>query len=140
MRRNPNESRLRGAAIVEFAIILPLLLTLLFGIIEFGWVFMIRQTLANAAREGCRVAVLKTATEDDVLQRVREVMVPTGYAENVDWFVTTAEIDAEVQTVRVSMPLDRIAVTGGYILQGGYDVSGSASMRKEGVTAEVEDE
>ena len=49
----------RGAAVVEFAVVLPLLLTILFGIIEYGWVFMVRQTLQTAAREGARVAVLQ---------------------------------------------------------------------------------
>ena len=45
-RRNANRSR--AAAIVEFAVVLPLLLTILFGIIEYGWVFMVRQTLQTA--------------------------------------------------------------------------------------------
>ena len=34
--------RRRGVAVVELAVVLPLLLALVFGIIEFGWVFMIR--------------------------------------------------------------------------------------------------
>ena len=125
----------RGTAIVEFAVVLPLLLVLLFGIIDFGWVFMIRQTLTNAAREGCRIAVLKTASDADVLVRVRSVMEPTGYVEDVDWFVTTSPITDEVQWVKITMPVDRASLTGGFILHGGYDLSGSSSMRKEGFVA-----
>lgn len=129
-----------ATAIVEFAVVLPLLLVLLFGIIDFGWVFMIRQTMTNAAREGCRVAVLKTSTEDDVLDRVRVVMNATGYTENVDWFATTSAVGDEVQWVRISMPLERVAITGGFVLKGGYDLSALSSMRKEGVVVADDDE
>ncbi len=124
--------RRRGAAIVEFAVVLPLLLVLLFGIIDFGWIFMVRQTLTNAAREGCRVAVLQTATSEQVANRVRSVMEPTGYAEGTDWTLTTSAIDAEVQWVQVSMPVDRCTLVG-FVVQGGYSLTGRSSMRKEGV-------
>jgi Flp pilus assembly protein TadG len=44
----------RGDAMVEFAIILPLLLLLVFGIIEFGRAYNTQLTLTHAAREGVR--------------------------------------------------------------------------------------
>jgi Flp pilus assembly protein TadG len=44
----------RGAAAVEFAVVLPLLLTMLFGIIEMGFVFNRWITVTHAAREGVR--------------------------------------------------------------------------------------
>lgn len=44
----------RGAAAVEFAVVLPLLVTLLFGIIEMGFVFNRWITVTHAAREGVR--------------------------------------------------------------------------------------
>ena len=44
----------RGSSAVEFAIILPLLLTLLLGIIEFGYLFNQQISLTQAAREGAR--------------------------------------------------------------------------------------
>ncbi len=130
-----SKKKRRGAAIVEFAVVLPLLLALLFGIIDFGWVFMVRQTLTNAAREGVRVAILTTATEADVLARVRAVMAPTGYVENVDWTVETSPLADEVQWVQLSMPVERATITGGFILTGGYDLGGRSSMRKEGIPA-----
>lgn len=48
----------RGTASVEFALVLPLLLALLFGIIEFGFVFKDQLSLQQAAREGARVAAV----------------------------------------------------------------------------------
>lgn len=48
--------RSRGATIVEFALILPLILGILLGILEFGWMIKNYLTLANATREGARIA------------------------------------------------------------------------------------
>ena len=47
----------RGTAMVETALVLPLALLLLFGIMEYGRFVMTQQVLTNAAREGCRYAV-----------------------------------------------------------------------------------
>jgi len=44
----------RGAAAVEFALVLPLLVLLVFGIAEFGRAFYIQSTISGAAREGVR--------------------------------------------------------------------------------------
>jgi Flp pilus assembly protein TadG len=48
----------RGAAAVEFAILLPLLLLLVLGTIEFGRAYNAQITLTNAAREGVRVMAI----------------------------------------------------------------------------------
>ena len=54
----------RGAAAVEFALVMPILIMLLFGIIEFGRAYNAKLTLANAAREAAREFVI---TGDDAL-------------------------------------------------------------------------
>jgi Flp pilus assembly protein TadG len=48
----------RGAAVVEFAIAAMLLLVLLFGIIEYGYVLSFKQGLTQAAAEGARQAAV----------------------------------------------------------------------------------
>src|SRR4051812_42050175 len=48
----------RGAAAVEFALVLPLLLVLVFAIVDFGRAFFIKETLNHAAREGARALAL----------------------------------------------------------------------------------
>jgi Flp pilus assembly protein TadG len=48
----------RGAAVIEFALLLPLLLLLLFGIIDFGRALNAQITITQAAREGARLAAL----------------------------------------------------------------------------------
>lgn len=60
MNRRParNARQDRGAAAVEFALLLPLLLLLVFGIIDFGRALNAQITLTQAAREGARLAAL----------------------------------------------------------------------------------
>lgn len=48
----------RGVAAVEFALVLPVLMALLFGIIEFGFVFKDQLAVLQAAREGARIAAV----------------------------------------------------------------------------------
>jgi Flp pilus assembly protein TadG len=61
----------RGAAAVEFAILLPVLILLLFGIIEFSIAYNHAQGLHAAAREGARVASLPQTTQAAVIDRVK---------------------------------------------------------------------
>ena len=123
---------------MEFAVVLPLLITLLFGIIEFGWLFMVRQSLINAAREGCRIAVLQTATEIDRETRIGEAMAPLGLSAG-QWSFTASEIDATTQWVTVAVPVSEVALTGSRIVSRTYTITGQCSMRKEGVVAGGDD-
>ena len=56
-RRRPTR---RGSTIVQAAITLPMMLLLLFGILEYSRYVMLLQVMNNAAREGCRYAVMHT--------------------------------------------------------------------------------
>jgi Flp pilus assembly pilin Flp len=57
---HPDASRdERGAAAVEFAMVLPLLLVMLIGIFEFGRAWNIFQVITDTAREGARMAVVQ---------------------------------------------------------------------------------
>ena len=60
----------RGQELVEYAMLLPLLLLLLVGIIEFSIIVFSYDTIANAAREGARVAIIPANTDADVLAAV----------------------------------------------------------------------
>ena len=62
----------RGQGMVEFALILPLLLLLMMGIIEFGYVFTVYTGIFNAAREGARYGVVHPAPPNPIRFRVLE--------------------------------------------------------------------
>ena len=58
IRRRGHEER--GAAAVEFALVLPILLLIVFGLIQYGWLFYQVQETSYAVREGARVAAVGT--------------------------------------------------------------------------------
>lgn len=49
----------RGVVAAEFALLLPVFLLILFGIIEFGMIMYGRETVTNAAREGARAGIVQ---------------------------------------------------------------------------------
>lgn len=53
----------KGAALLEFALVLPILLLLVFGIIEFGLLFYNKQVITNASREGARAGIVNGVAE-----------------------------------------------------------------------------
>ena len=61
----------RGAALVEFAMVLPLLLVVIAGIVDFGFAFQRYEVITNAAREGARLATLPGYDPTSVDARVR---------------------------------------------------------------------
>jgi len=61
----------RGAALVEFALALPLLLVVIAGIVDFGFTFQRYEVITNAAREGARMASLPGYDLTSVDSRVR---------------------------------------------------------------------
>ncbi|HRT82339.1 MAG TPA: TadE/TadG family type IV pilus assembly protein [Oscillospiraceae bacterium] len=56
----------KGQSLIEFALILPILLILVGGIIDFGWLFYNQSSLNNAAREGARYAIVQTAKTERI--------------------------------------------------------------------------
>jgi Flp pilus assembly protein TadG len=56
-RRARRRPRTRGQALVEFAVVLPVFLLILSGILDFGFMLYSRMTVISATREGARVAI-----------------------------------------------------------------------------------
>src|SRR5574341_1608570 len=78
--RPPHLNR-KGQGLVEFALVVPILLLLVIGIIEFGRAWMTRNILTGAAREAVRMAVVQKdfPAADNVAQaRANEVMSAVG--------------------------------------------------------------
>ena len=71
MKRFRNQ---RGAALIETAITIPLVLLVSVAIFEFGRAYQTWQVLTNAAREGARVAVLEAYTDTQVTDIVRNYL------------------------------------------------------------------
>ena len=71
----------RGQALVEFALLLPLVMLILIGIVEFGRAWQAKQTLTDAAREGARAAVVGNDqyTNDTVQAKVKQMIKGAGF-------------------------------------------------------------
>ena len=71
----------RGNALVEFAMVLPPLLLLVFGIIDFGFMFQRYLVVTNAAREGARLAALPNYSPEQVEARVGAYISAGGLSD-----------------------------------------------------------
>jgi hypothetical protein len=74
MVRETKKGRFRGINIVETAVVLPLIFLLIFGLIEYGWLFFKMHLVTNAARVGARVAVRPTSNYGTVKAVVDDLM------------------------------------------------------------------
>ena len=133
-KKSGDHRRVRATAIVEFAVVTPLLLTMVFGIIEYGYVFMVRQTLTNAARDACRVAVLQTtdAPYTEVYARADEMMAVTGLSGYTTTLVHWTDTDP-TESVTISIPFADVSLMGNFFGVRTGNLQGTCSMRKEGV-------
>lgn len=131
-KRLGKKRRLAGAA-VEMAVVTPLLLTLLFGIIEYGWTFSVKQSLVTAAREGAREASMPGSSDDEIRDRVQEYLAPMGVTSAEVELTRASPPDQPTETVTVTVPYADISLLGGFFGTTDYDLRSSCSMRKEGL-------
>jgi Flp pilus assembly protein TadG len=68
----------RGAELVEFALVLPILLFVLAGILDMGFLFNNYEVVTNAAREGARLAAIPGWTDAAVKARVNTYITDAG--------------------------------------------------------------
>ncbi|NOZ40505.1 MAG: pilus assembly protein [Planctomycetes bacterium] len=68
----------RGAATVEFAIVAPVFILFVLGIVEYGRAMMVQQLLTNATREGARRAVVQGVTATEASDIVESMLSNAG--------------------------------------------------------------
>src|SRR5690349_3828318 len=81
-RHNTRRNRPRfrsGNAVLDMALVMPLLIALTFGAVEYGFALYIKHSLQSAAREGARAAVVSGATATDVQTAVDSSMSAAGF-------------------------------------------------------------
>lgn len=123
-----------GAAMVEMAIVLPVLLILVLGLMEYGWVFLKVSQVNQAARHGVRTAVRPDATEQDVIDAVTYMMTAAGIPAN-KYTMTHTDIDvavSEAVTVQISVNYTGISLTGTGLIPVPGTIQGRGTMAKEG--------
>ncbi len=125
--------RRRGTALVELAIVLPMLLLVVFGIIEFGSVMYTRHNMVQAAREAARILAIKdgTTAEATAVANSRLALV-SGVNFTVSITAPTSDSDPNQDvTVVITAPLSEAALSDPIGIMGNAVISARAVMRKE---------
>lgn len=107
--------RERGAVAVELALMLPLLIILLFGIIEFGFVLAQQASLAHGARDAARLGVVNIVSASgcgDVIAEARRASRTVGMGEN-DIKVTVVQGGQDTARTICSVEPDDPTPSGG---------------------------
>ena len=118
----------RGNAIIEAALVLPILLLVVFGITEFGRALMTTNVLHQAAREGARVAAI-AADSTGAVARINEVLT----AANVTPSAISVVGPGTDQVITVTVDADFTFLSAKVLPnQGTITLRGTSVMRYEG--------
>ena len=124
----------RGAAVVEFAMIAPIMIMLTFGLIEIGRLMLVQQTATYATREGARISVRPNADNDDVETRVQEELalfgIDNAIIETVPSAISTAAPGDPV-TVRVRINAADVSWVPGFFDWAIDEIVAESAMRRE---------
>ncbi len=133
-RRHASTGSRQGAAAVEFAIIAPLMILFMFGMVEIGRIMMLKNAATHASREGARFGVTPTATNATVVQRVNEAM-QSYTSSDVAVTVLPSELlsaqPGDMVTVRVSVDLSSVGWVTSVVNLPVSGLSSETTMRRE---------
>jgi Flp pilus assembly protein TadG len=90
-----------GAELIEFGLTLPLLLLLVLGMIEFGFLFREYEIVTNAAREGARIAVLPTYSANQTARQ-------NNASARAKQYLTNAGLNQALANVTVGVPVSTV--------------------------------
>ena len=121
----------RATAVVELAVVSPLMFAMLFGIIEFGWLFTVQHTMVNASREGARIGILRGASVEEIEETTRSFLAPMGIDQEVTINISEATVDDPFVTVQVTVPREEVSLVGNFFGFSGGMLEGTTTMREE---------
>ncbi len=101
-----------GSVIVEFALILPMLLLLTFGILQYGIIMNASNSLTQISREGARFAALNPSDDDKIKTRIQAVCstTPIKYSDlkiDINPPLAAARTSGTAVTVTVTYPMSK---------------------------------
>jgi hypothetical protein len=122
-----------GQSLVEFAMVLPLLLVILFAIIDFGRIYQANVSLTNAVREGARLGAVGGTTAE-VQARVRDTA--SGLSPTVSVTPAARAGDSVVVNATATVPLitplgSLLSLIGGGSMSSSFTLNATANMRLE---------
>ncbi len=131
MRHLAPGRNVKGQTIVEFALILPILLLILLGILEFGRIFSAWMSITHASREGARDAALGGTTLQ-VEERIDAVSAGLNPARIVVLVTPSGSRPrGTMVTVRINYSIDMITPLIGNVVGDPLNISAETTMRVE---------
>jgi len=116
LKHSKNEWRnYRGGALVEFAIVLPLLLILVFGIIEFGLLLYNQAVITNASREGARAGIYYYTEAPHYLDDEEIATIAENYCK--DNLISFGSDEPTAEAEQGSVTGDELKVTVEYVYE-----------------------
>ena len=130
MRGGLRDCRLgdRGGAAVEFALVAPILLALVFGIIQFGMVMFVQNNMMNAAREAARQHAVGAVTLAGAQTVAQNYLANWG----MTFTVTATNPTATEVSVLITVPIKQASMIDVLGLFGSGNLEAKVVMRKEG--------
>lgn len=125
-----------GSALIEFALLLPVLVVIVLGTIELGWALYIQNTLVDAAREGARIAVTQNVSSIDIVNEVDTIIQNANLtSNNASITITPTAISLEPRgtaiTVAVSLPYNAESILPSPLFLNGVTLQAQVTMTKE---------
>jgi Flp pilus assembly protein TadG len=115
--------------LLEFALVLPIFLLLLLGIMEFSSVFFVRHAMLNAAREAARSYAIQEFTAGEAEQLALDLLSGTSLSYTA---TSSAQTDTGVDRwVEISVPTSEAALGDPLGLFSGGDLQVRVTMRRE---------
>jgi Flp pilus assembly protein TadG len=138
-RRRTHNAR-RASSVLELCLVLPILLTLSFGIVDYGYFLYVKNTVQGAAEAAARAAIPATATNSSVNTVITNMMAAAGL-QNSGYTVAFSPTDVSTAAAGATVTVT-IAVSWGNVgthtLSAGYggisnskQITGAAVMIKE---------
>ncbi len=126
-------STVRGQAIIEFALIFPILLLIIMGIFDLGYAVFANNMIENAARTGARAAAIQANSIEYIKQRARSV-APGVNLSNDSQIIISPQVREYKQPVSVTVRYLYHPITPliGQVIGGGIQLSATSTMIVEG--------
>ena len=122
-KAKPHGCRRSGAALVELAVTLPLILTIVLGTIEITSVVYTKQNLQSTAQECARVAAKQTSTDAQIETRLNDIAAQLGL-RNVQVFTNPPSIEGLDPGTRIHVMLQADAPTNTFVAGNFYGAGG----------------
>lgn len=129
--------RQRGTTLIEAALVLPLLILVVFGLIEYGSLYLRLQQVENVARQAARKAATPDATQGQVTSLISTMMTSAGLGASGYVATVTPSDPASIErglqlSVKIEITYSNISITKVPMIPVPTKISRTVVMAKEG--------